>query len=132
MQDIRGMVDELFLDDLEPEDDPEPESDSAVDPEPEVAHEDPVQSIQAQFLSFHAKNPQVYAKLVSLCREAKVKGKKKIGIKMLWEVMRWMLWLGTTDEEFKLNNNYTSRYARLLMRQEKDLADIFEIRQLKA
>ena len=38
----------------------------------------------------------------------------------------------TTDEHsgFKLNNNYRSRYARLIMEQEADLEGVFQIREL--
>ena len=34
--------------------------------------------------------------------------------------------------EFKLNNDFTSRYARLIMQQEPDLEDFFEVRVLRS
>jgi hypothetical protein len=34
------------------------------------------------------------------------------------------------DEDYKLNNNFTSRYARLLMQHNADLAGFFEIRAM--
>lgn len=87
---------------------------------------------EARFREFHATNPEVYQELVVLARQALARGKRKIGIGMLWEVMRWGRWLAITgDDEFKLNNNYRSRYARLIMEQEPDLRGIFEIRELK-
>lgn len=92
----------------------------------------PEDSIQAAFLRFHGENPQVYAELVKLCREAREHGRRKIGVKMLWEVMRWNLWLRIkSDDDFKLNNNYTSRYARYIMKMEADLANIFDLRELQ-
>jgi hypothetical protein len=53
---------------------------------------------------------------------------------MLYEVLRWQYFMTTTDpaSDFKLNNNYRSRYARLIMVQEIELVDAFEIRELKA
>ena len=87
-------------------------------------------SIEARFREFHAANPRVYQTLCSLARYAMQKGKRKIGIGALWERMRWDLWLETTDVDFKLNNNFRSRYARLLMWHESDLAGVFEIRTL--
>jgi hypothetical protein len=88
--------------------------------------------LEAQFREFHRLNPDVYSTLVDLARKAKSRGKTKIGIKMLWEVLRWERFLATVgDSDYKLNNNYHSRYARLIMEQEGDLAGIFEVRKLK-
>ncbi len=89
-------------------------------------------TIEDRFREFHAAHPQVYAELVRLAREAKARGRRRIGIKMLWEVVRWNLYLTPQGEEFKLNNSYTSRYARLIQRNEPALADLFETRVLKS
>lgn len=86
--------------------------------------------LEAEFKSFHGQNPDVYLLLVKLAREAKSKGKTKAGIKMLFEVVRWEKYLTTTTSDFKLNNNYTSRYARLIMQTEPDLKDFFNVRSL--
>ena len=86
--------------------------------------------IQRAFLEFHRANPKVYEALVALARGYQRQG-KKAGIKHLWEVARWQLIAETKGEEFKLNNNYTSRYARLIMRTEFDLQDFFEVRELQ-
>jgi hypothetical protein len=91
------------------------------------------QSIQDRFESFHSKHPEVYHMLRALARQATAKGRKRIGIGMLFEVIRWewtLSGLPDEDERWKLNNNYRSRYARLLMAEEDDLQDVFEIRQL--
>lgn len=89
-------------------------------------------TIQKRFLRFHKENPRVYDELVALCRKAKKAGHTRVGVKMLWEVMRWNIWLQIkTDETFKLNNVFTSRYARLIMDTEPDLKNVFELRILK-
>lgn len=89
--------------------------------------------LDQEFKVFHTNNPAVYKTLVGLAREAVALGHKKIGIKMLWEVARWEIWIKTTStDEFKLNNNFTSRYARLIMDIEPDLKGIFELRGLKS
>jgi len=88
-------------------------------------------TIDAQFEEFHRNNPEVYEELVRLARQMKARGHKQIGIKMLWEVLRWERAMKTTDQtEWKLNNNYTSRYARLIMEQEPDLEGFFKTREL--
>lgn len=89
---------------------------------------------ERRFREFHRNNPYVYAQLVKLARQAKAAGKNRVGIKMLFEVVRWYAFIDTTDRysDFKLNNNYHSRYARLIMEQESDLAGIFETRVLRS
>jgi hypothetical protein len=88
-------------------------------------------TIQARFERFHRRNPQVYVHLVKQTRRLKAMGHRHISIKMLWEHLRceWML-KTTDDSEFKLCNDYHSRYARLIMEQEPDLEGIFETREL--
>ena len=91
-----------------------------------------VRTTQERFELFHENNPQVYMALVALARELVAKGYQKIGIKMLFEVVRWQFMLATTDSsEFKLNNNYHSRYARIIMQKEPDLRGVFSLRGLK-
>ncbi|MCP4448536.1 MAG: hypothetical protein GY811_24845 [Myxococcales bacterium] len=46
---------------------------------------------------------------------------------MLFEYLR-VSSLRTSGRDFKLNNSYTSRYARLIVDREPDLADLFELR----
>lgn len=88
-------------------------------------------AIQETFLNFHAENPFVYSTLVRLAQEVKAKNKLKWSIKALWEVMRWELEVKTDSlSEFQLNNNFPSRYARLIMEQEPNLAGMFNIRLL--
>lgn len=90
-------------------------------------------SIQRRFLRFHRENPHVYYELVSLCRQAKACGQKHIGVKMLWEVMRWNRLIQTKSAlGIKLDNNHHSRYARLVAKKEPDLAGMFRFRELKA
>lgn len=88
--------------------------------------------LDREFSEFHESNPDVYAELVRLAREAVARGRRRIGIKMLWEVLRWHFWLQTSSEDFRLNNNFPSRYARLVMAREPDLRGVFETRALKS
>jgi hypothetical protein len=84
----------------------------------------------ARFEMFHADNPQVYAKLVELSRTAKRAGHERLGIRTLWERLRWFFKIEVrSDDDFKLNDHYTSYYSRLIMQREPDLAGFFEIRE---
>lgn len=83
-----------------------------------------------KFEEFHRENPHVYRELRQLALDLVEFGHERIGIGMLFEVLRWQRALRTTDDDFKLNNNYRARYARLLMEREPRLAGKFEIRQI--
>lgn len=90
--------------------------------------------IEQAFLEFHKANPIVYTQLVRLAREWTAAGKAKLGIKTLFEKLRWEWHVaGLNDTEgYKLNNNYTALYARLIMEREEDLKGLFETRSLAA
>jgi hypothetical protein len=82
-----------------------------------------------RFMEFHNANPLVYDTLVRLSREwVRRTGRKKLGIASLFERTRWEIALATSDADYKLNNNYRAYYARLIMHQESDLDNLFELR----
>jgi hypothetical protein len=87
--------------------------------------------IEVAFWQFHEANPHVYRRLVVLARTLHGRGRSKIGIGMLFEVLRWeyMNTVGDLDG-FRLNNNYRALYARLIMHNNSDLTGIFELRRL--
>lgn len=92
-------------------------------------------SIEARFRSFHAAHPEVYVQLCRLARRLVRRGYTHLGIGMLWETMRYRTMLGAAvpeEDEYRLNNIYRSRYARLIMQQEPDLAGMFELRELRS
>lgn len=85
-----------------------------------------------EFREFDAANPKVYSHLVDMTRQMYDRGHKKIGMSMLYEVLRWRTMLATTDPQYKLNNNYQSRYARKIMAEFPEFDGIFETRELKS
>ena len=86
-------------------------------------------TLEEQFAAFHSANPHVYQALRRLAVQMVRRGHRRIGIKMLFEVLRWQYAMQTIDDsDFKLNNSYTSFYARLLMEREPELAGYFETR----
>lgn len=89
-------------------------------------------TIQEQFEAFHKANPWVYRRLVSQARTLTAKGYQHLGIGMLWEVLRFgHMMTSDPSSDFKLNNNYRSRYVRLIIKQEPDLSEAFELRELQ-
>ena len=91
-------------------------------------------TIRERFEAFHSANPQVYEILLKMTWDLHRKGKRRVGIKMLWEVVRWQVETGelVTTNQFRLNNVFTSRYARLIAASDPLLAKIFEQRRLVA
>lgn len=90
-------------------------------------------TIQAQFEEFHRKNPQVYRWLEYFTAQAVERGKHKLGIRMLWERVRWEVYMSTDDpsSEYKINDHYHSRYVRLLVSEHPEYKDLFEMRRLR-
>lgn len=90
-------------------------------------------TIQERFEAFHGANPHVYAALRRMALDMAGRGVRRYGMKGLFEVLRWQFAMQTQgDAEFKLNNNYTAHYSRLLMANEPRLADFFVLRELQA
>lgn len=88
---------------------------------------------RVEFERFHRENPHVYERLKRLAFKLKVRGVQRWGIKALYEVLRFEEALATTASagSYRLNNNYTSLYARKLMAAEPDLEGFFELRERK-
>jgi hypothetical protein len=92
---------------------------------------EPLSYIDTAFWKFHRGNPQVFNQLVDMAFEAKKLGKKKIGMKMLFEVCRWEHLVKTKGDDFALNNSYTSRYVRIIEEQYPALVGLFEKRRIR-
>ena len=72
----------------------------------------------------------MYDQLKALALRLKKVGVESYGMKALFEILRFNALL-SVDSKFKLSNNYTSLYARLLMQQEPELAGFFVTRTLR-
>ncbi len=88
-------------------------------------------SLQARFEQFHEQNPHVYRVLEQLAYEW-LRNHERVGMKMLLEVARWQLGVATNTTAPRLNNNWPSRYARLLIANHPEWADRIETRVLRA
>lgn len=89
--------------------------------------------IYGSFIKFHTDHPDVYEQIVSLARKIRDRGYERYGIATLFEVVRYHRATSGKDEDgWKLNNNFRSHYARLIMQQEPDLDGFFETRALRS
>jgi hypothetical protein len=95
------------------------------------AHRQGAASTQERFERFHAQNPRVYAVLKRIALDVWASGRERYGFQAVWQRARWHFsFEQAKGESFVLNNNYASRYARLLMQNEPELHDFFPVRKL--
>ena len=90
---------------------------------------DVVPHIREAFWKFHQANPRIWELFYRFAHEAKAAGRAHYGVAAIFERIRWHLNVETTGEEFKLNNNYRSCYARMLMIHEPQLGRFFNTRR---
>jgi hypothetical protein len=90
--------------------------------------------IDRAFLTFHTNNPQILEMIVRYTRQLKGKGHTIFGMKAIFERIRWDYAIGTElsvdDKGFKISNDYTSRYARMVESQHPDLRGFFRTKQI--
>lgn len=87
-------------------------------------------SIQERFEAFHQLNPWILRHLEALTADCVERGLKRIGIGMLFEVLRWQYGRATHGEPWKLNNDFRSRYVRLLLELHPEWSSLFETRKI--
>lgn len=88
--------------------------------------------ITDRFFEFHATNPMVYEFFCQFALRA-IAQRRKVGAKALVERIRWELNFEIqSDDEFKINNDFTSRYARKFVSDFPEYEKFIEIRQLKS
>lgn len=89
--------------------------------------------IQARFERFHHEHPEVYRKIVRLAQFMKREGVRHSSIDYVYHILRWRVFLKTRKHYgFKLNDHFTSRYARLIEEREPELKGFFSKRGLRA
>lgn len=90
--------------------------------------------IQEQFERFHALHPEIYAEFRQIALKLLQHGRSHYGSKAILEVIRYHRALSGKGETelFKINNNYSSRYARKLMEEDERFDHFFELRELRS
>jgi len=81
------------------------------------------------FSQYHEENPQVYKAFKEMALKA-VTFKSHFGAKAIFEVLRWKTAVSGNDG-FKINNNYTSFYARMFENEFPQHKDFFRKRKSK-
>ena len=90
----------------------------------------PELTIAERFALFHEANPHVADALDALAGQWLARH-QRVGMKAVTEALRWRTGIETTDSSpWRLNNNYTSLYARLLLDRHPEWAGRIETRAL--
>ena len=93
---------------------------------------EPEMTLDDRFALFHAENPWVLRAYEKLAADWVARGHTRLGVKMLTEIIRWQYGRQTTGKQFRVNNSFTSRYARLMLERNPGWAGLFETRGLRA
>jgi len=88
-------------------------------------------TIGERFTAFHEANLHVADALESLAATW-LAHHSRVGVKALFERLRWEAGIQTNATDYRLNNNFTSHYARLLIDRNPTWADAINVRELRA
>jgi tRNA A37 threonylcarbamoyladenosine biosynthesis protein TsaE len=93
-------------------------------------------TIDQQFAAFDANHPDVYRLFVQFAHELAEHGLKKYSADAILHRIRWHYVTSASaileGREFKINNNYSSRYARKLSAEYPRFNGFFAFRKLKS
>ncbi len=89
-------------------------------------------SIQECFERFDAAHPDVYVLFRRFALQLLRAGRRRYSADAILHRVRWHYATSSGGgEDFKINNNFVSRYARKLIRKRPEFRDFFETRRLR-
>ena len=89
-------------------------------------------TIEQAFKEFDKENPAVYDQFKIYFNMLKEKGVKKTSSKMILNRIRFEVYMETTGKPYRINDCFTSHYARKFVKEYPHFKDFFEFRKLKA
>lgn len=101
-------------------------------PESERARLQREATIDARFKLFHLDNPHIYHELQRRALALLDRGVEHFGIALLWESMRYDAAIRSEGDAYKLNNDFRSRYARMLLAWKPELVGRLLTRELRS
>lgn len=89
--------------------------------------------IDARFEAWLAACPDVWPLFLEIARKVKAAGYKRYSADAIGHQIRWHFQITRREAEWKMNDHFTSRLARKLMREHAaEFEGFFELRQLRA
>jgi hypothetical protein len=94
-------------------------------------------TIQEAFEKFHTKNPKIYDLFkkfaLQIIEKRRGKPNKKTSAKLIINRIRWEIYVETvSDDGYRINDAWSSRYARMFAEQYPEHADLFNFRLLRS
>lgn len=89
---------------------------------------------EERFQAFHRAHPEVFAEFRRRARQLRDRGKRHISADSICHYLRdeTPIDARTGQDIYKINNNWSSRYARLLIAEDPSFAAHIETRQLRS
>lgn len=85
------------------------------------------------FERFHDTNPWVYRELCRLVREWRTRNpERQVGLMRFYSYLRFDVTGKTNGIDYRVSNNHSAYYSRLMMHREPDLAGVFHVRPCPA
>ena len=87
-------------------------------------------TLDERFEAWVKDNPHIVDCFLRFAREARDSGRRHFGIGVIAERVRWYTSVESKQDDYRINNSYRSRLARLLVERDPSLAGMFEFRKL--
>ncbi len=85
-----------------------------------------------RFDEYDRTNPHIYSMFVRFAKEAAASGRKRAGVALIIERMRWETTISARYDDFKINQNYAAFYARKFMQDYPQYLGFFTLRSSAA
>ena len=89
-------------------------------------------SIDERFRLFDRAHPEVFRLFRQYAEFIRGKGHDRYSADAILHRIRWHFAIDKGDRDFAINNNFSSRYARLLMEVDPAFVGFFEVRELRS
>ncbi len=89
-------------------------------------------SITIAFRKFHKQNPHVYKYFKRYTKQLIRSGKKVTSSKMILNRIRWEIYWENQKGDYRINDAFTSRYARKFIREHPKHRHVFNLRELRS
>ena len=83
-----------------------------------------------RFWDFHEANPDIYLEFVQRAMALWINGRTKYGARAIFQIIRYNTIVSGSKDDYKINNNYIARYARMAMAEAPQLKDFFRTRYI--
>lgn len=89
-------------------------------------------TIQQRFEAHDRAHPEVYRLFRRFALELLATGRRHYSADAILQRVRWECAISTTAGDFKVNDHFSSRYARKLIAEDRRFDGFFELRELRA